>query len=152
MINTTLSHFMRNAVNEDVQSLSLLFFPDSEAYKPGKSFSASGLSNSILFKTSIPLFPCNAFNDNRDTHDVDKSYNLKSVMCSPNCLITYCFQLVYKLAISCLTPTMYIHISADMFCILLIVLLGFMERNKIQTHNISHHLHLPTICNGVLLP
>jgi len=64
MTNTTLSHFMHNTVNEDVQSLSLLFFPDSEAYKPGKSFSTSGLLNSILFKTSVPLFPYNAFNDN----------------------------------------------------------------------------------------
>jgi hypothetical protein len=60
---------MRNTVNEDVQSLSLLFFPDSEAYKPGKSISTAGLSNSILFKTSVPLLPY-VFNDNRDTHDV----------------------------------------------------------------------------------
>jgi len=52
---------MRNTVNEDVQSLSLLFFPDSEAYKPGKSFSNL---DSILFKTSFPLVPYHAFNDN----------------------------------------------------------------------------------------
>ena len=57
-------------------------------------------------------------------------------MCVPNCLFTYCYQLVYKLGISCLTLTMYIHIRADMFYILLIVLLGFMERNKIQIHNL----------------
>ena len=58
---------MRKTVNEDVQSLSLLFFPDSEEYKPGKFFSTSGFSNSILFKISVPLFPYNAFNDNWDT-------------------------------------------------------------------------------------
>ena len=55
---------MRNSVNKDVQSFSLLFFPDSEEYKPGNSFSTSGLLNSILFKTSVPLLPYNVFNDN----------------------------------------------------------------------------------------
>jgi hypothetical protein len=62
---------MCNTVNKDVQSFSLLFFPDTEAYKHGKFFSASGLLNSILSKISVPVFTYNVFNDNWDTHDVD---------------------------------------------------------------------------------
>jgi hypothetical protein len=72
---------MCNTVNKDVQSLSLLFFPDSEAYKPGKSFSTSGLSNSILFQISVPLFPYDAFNDNWDTTYVTTSTFLPFVCC-----------------------------------------------------------------------
>lgn len=55
---------------EDVQSLSLLFFPDSEAYRPGKSFSTSGLSNSILFVILILQLSYNAVKDTSNIHYV----------------------------------------------------------------------------------
>jgi hypothetical protein len=46
----------------------LLFFPDSEAYRPGKSFSTSGLSNSILFKIPILLFRYNVLKHTWNVH------------------------------------------------------------------------------------
>jgi hypothetical protein len=55
---------------QDVQSLSLLFFPDSEAYRPGKSFSTSGLSNSILFITLNLQLSYTVVKDTLNTHDV----------------------------------------------------------------------------------
>ena len=48
---------MRNIVNEDVQSLSLLFFPDSEAYKPGKSFSNLDFRTPFSLKLLFLYFP-----------------------------------------------------------------------------------------------